>query len=55
MNNLKIITAFHGAVTHSNAFQDPEIYVPVYGGRAISRYLPDQSKKMLADDVGDNI
>ena len=55
MTNLKIITAFHGAVIHSNAFQDPEIYVPVYGGRAVSIYLPDRSKAMLADNTGDNI
>lgn len=55
MNNLKIITAFHGAVIHSNAFDDPEIYVPVYGGRSVSRYLPDRSKRMLADNTGENI
>lgn len=55
MNNLKIITAFHGAVIHSNAFQDPDIYVPVYGGRSVTRYLPHQSKMMLADNTGDNI
>ena len=55
MTTLRIVTAFHGAVIHSNAFQDPELYVPVYGGRANTLYLPDQSKMMLADNTGDNI
>ena len=55
MNNLKIITAFHGTVFHSNAFQEPDIYIPVYGGRSISRYLHDQSKAMIPDNTGDNI
>ena len=52
---LKIITAFHGTVYHSNAFQDPDIYVPVYGGKTVSKYLPDRSKAMLKDNTGDNI
>lgn len=55
MHNLKIITAFHGAVLRSNAFKEPEVYIPVYGGRSVTTYLPDQSKKMLADNTGDNI
>ena len=55
MNSLKIITAFHGTVLHSNAFDDTDLYVPVYGGRDVSRYLPDKSREMLADNIGDNI
>jgi hypothetical protein len=53
--NVKIITAFHGTVIHSNAYQDLDIFVPVYGGRSISLYLPNKSKAMLADNTGDNI
>ena len=55
MTNLKIITAFHGAVLRSNAFKDPDLYIPIYGGKSVTTYLPDQSKKMLKDDTGDNI
>lgn len=53
--NLKIITAFHGTVLYSKAFDHPDIYVPVYGGRTVSYHLPEQSRTMLADNTGDNI
>lgn len=55
MRSVKIIVAFHGAVTHSEAFRDPEFYVPIYGGKDISLHLPKILQEMQGDNEGENI
>lgn len=55
MNNLKIIVAFHGSVHISRAFDMPDLYVPIYGGKSVTKYIPFETENMQPDNEGDNI